>query len=109
MKRYLFRGATALVLGGFIAACSHDDIDYSPIVDGKLKAYQEVFVDAYGQIDPNQNWGFTKIPGQQSAATARQTRANAVIQGDPFTFEETADYYATSVPDGATDGTTCKG
>ena len=106
MKRYLLRGATALVLGGFIAACSHDDIDYSPIVDGKLKAYQEVFVDAYGQIDPNQNWGFTKIPGQQSAATARQTRANAVIQGDPFTFEETADYYATSVPDGATDGST---
>ena len=63
MKRYLFRGATALVLGGFIAACSHDDIDYSSIVDGKLKAYQEVFVDAYGKIDPNQNWGFTTVSG----------------------------------------------
>ena len=76
MNRFLFRGATALVLGGFIAACSHDDIDYSSIVDGKLKAYQEVCVDAYGQIDPNQNWGFTKVSKQDTIATARMTRGH---------------------------------
>ena len=76
MKRYLFRGATALVLGGFIAACSHDDIDYSSIVDGKLKAYQEVFVDAYGKIDPNQNWGFTTVSGQESVTATRITRGH---------------------------------
>lgn len=106
MKRYLLRGATALVLGGFIAACSHDDIDYSPIVDGKLKAYQEVFVDAYGQIDPNQNWGFTKIPGQQSAAMARQTRAISVNSDlyNEFNFPSEAELtsaYPTAIPAGA--------
>ena len=85
MKRYLFRGATALVLGGFIAACSHDDIDYSSIVDGKLKAYQEVFVDAYGKIDPNQNWGFTSVSGQGSASgqEARITRT-ITVNGDSY-------------------------
>ena len=78
MKRILMRGAAMLVLGGFIAACSHDDVDYSPIVEGKLKAYQEVFVDAYGQIDPNQTWGFTSVSGQEQSAQSRVTRsANA--------------------------------
>ena len=77
MKRYLFRGATALVLGGFIAACSHDDIDYSSIVDGKLKAYQEVFVDAYGKIDPNQNWGFGTVAGVNSSRLTRATMPDA--------------------------------
>ncbi len=98
MKRYLFRGATALVLGGFIAACSHDDIDYSSIVDDKVKAYQEVFVDAYGKIDPNQNWGFTTVSGQESVTSTRITRghdANAnmwakygYVVPDPLTYAQ---------------------
>ena len=76
MKRYLLRGATALVLGGFIAACSHDDTDYSSIVDSKLKAYQEVFVDAYGQISPNQNWGFKSTSSEQATSNVRTTRGH---------------------------------
>ena len=81
MKRFLLRGATVLVLGGFIAACSHDDIDYSSIVDDKVKAYQEVFVDAYGSIDPNQTWGFGSVLGQESTEyestdAARMTRGH---------------------------------
>ena len=56
-----------LVLGGFLASCTHDDLDYSSIVENKKAAYQEVFVDTYGKIDPNQTWGF----GSESAATAR--------------------------------------
>ena len=59
MKKIFMRGAAALILGGFIVACSHDDIDYTPLVDGKVQAYQETFVEAYGAIDPNQTWGFT--------------------------------------------------
>ena len=105
MKRYLFRGATALVLGGFIAACSHDDIDYSSIVDGKLKAYQEVFVDAYGKIDPNQNWGFTTISGQ-GAKASRATRA-ITVNGDTYpafnfpTESELTSAFPTTIPSDA--------
>lgn len=106
MKRYLLRGATALVLGGFIAACSHDDIDYSSIVDGKLKAYQEVFVDAYGKINPNQTWGFGTVSVQESTAMARQTRAISVNSDlyNEFNFPsetELANAYPSAVPSGA--------
>jgi hypothetical protein len=77
MKRFFLTGATALVLGGFIAGCSKDDIDNLPIVDSKLKAYQETFVDAYGKIDPNQSWGFTKVSEQESTtAGVRVTRGH---------------------------------
>jgi len=77
MDRFLLKGVAVLVLGGLIAACSNDDIDYSPKVDEKLKAYQETFVDAYGKIDPNQNWGFTSVSGKDSAQSqARITRGH---------------------------------
>lgn len=64
------RGAAALILGGFIVACSHDDIDYTPLVDGKVQAYQETFVEAYGAIDPNQTWGFTTLAAQDLTRAA---------------------------------------
>ena len=38
-----------------------------------------------------------------SPSASRVTRANAVVAGDPFTFESTANYYKTSVPAGAKD------
>ncbi len=61
MKNLFLTGATALVLGGYLAGCTHDDYDYTSIVESKKQAYQEVFVDAYGSIDPNQTWGFTNL------------------------------------------------
>ena len=74
------RGAAALILGGFIVACSHDDIDYTPLVDGKVQAYQETFVEAYGAIDPNQTWGFTlnnvNAGNVEVPAAARMTRGH---------------------------------
>ena len=39
-----------------------------------------------------------------SPRASRVTRANAVVPGDPFTFESTASYYKTAVPSGATKG-----
>lgn len=61
-----------LVLGGFIASCSHDESNYSSVVESKLEAYQEVFVDAYGKIDPNQTWGFAA-----AGSTTRTSYPNA--------------------------------
>ena len=67
MKKYFLTGSAMLVLGGFLASCTHDDLDYSSIVENKKAAYQEVFVKTYGKIDPNQTWGF----GSEAVAAAR--------------------------------------
>ena len=84
MKKYFIEGSAALVLCGLMASCSHDEMDYSSIVEGKKAAYQEVFVEAYGKIDPNQTWGF-------GATTTNQTRmlTRAV---DQWTLEHNDDW-----------------
>ena len=91
MKKHLLTGAAMLVLGGFIASCSHDDVNYSSIIDGKLKAYQEVFVDAYGKIDPNQTWGFTNL-GESSDGSRGLTRAMTRSQVAPACPDITKPY-----------------
>ena len=95
MKTQLLRGAIALVLGGCIASCSHDEEDYSTYVDSKLKAYQEVFVDAYGTIDPNQNWGFTN---------SRVTRAENANGNEWADIKNSTGYGGWLVPDTLTEG-----
>lgn len=72
MNKTLSSALPALALIGLTTACSHDTIDYSTIVDSKLKAYQEVFTDAFGAIDRQQTWGFGTA---DSVAGARMTRA----------------------------------
>ena len=71
MKKYFLTGSAMLVLGGFLASCTHDDLDYSSIVENKKAEYQEVFVNTYGRINPNQTWGFGSAP----ATTKGLTRA----------------------------------
>ena len=66
MNNYVFKGVAALVLGGFLAGCSHDE-DWTDVVAGKLKAYDEVFKGEYGTIDPTQNWGFGTLNAENSA------------------------------------------
>ena len=43
------------------------------VIEGKQQAYQEVFVDAYGTIDPSQNWGFGTV-GTATSDTRHTTR-----------------------------------
>lgn len=102
MKKLFIGGAAALVLGGCLAGCSHEDIDYSSIVDGKLKAYQEVFVDAYGKIDPNQNWGFGTISSDSTTRANNLTRAINLNFSEGFVFPEdaAAGKFLTDVPAG---------
>lgn len=88
------RGAAALVLGGFLASCSHDEVNYSTYVADKMAAYQEVFVDAYGQIDPNQNWGF----GPTTNAASRMTRALRKGIPEAPTFRDTVPFSRPVVP-----------
>ncbi len=70
MKKCFLRGAALLVLGGLVASCSQDD-NWTSVVDSKLKAYDEVFHEEFGTIDPNQTWGFGS---NTSIAKVRVTR-----------------------------------
>lgn len=58
MKKYLKTVAFAVVFGGLLTSCSHDDIDLSDYVEKKMDTYEKAFHDAFGPIDPNQDWGF---------------------------------------------------
>ena len=75
MKQYLTKGALALVLGGFLTSCSHEEFDISTYVADKVKAYEQVFVSEFGSIDPNQDWGFG------TTATEAQAR-NGLTRAD---------------------------
>lgn len=58
MKKYLIKGTLALVVGAFFGSCS-DDYEYVPLAQQKVQAFEEVFKEIYGDISPDQNWGFS--------------------------------------------------
>lgn len=58
MKKYLFTGALALVVGGFFASCHDDSIEYSTIAEAKKAQFAENFENFFGKVSPNQDWGF---------------------------------------------------
>ena len=95
MKKYLMTGVAALALCAGFVGCSKDDDVYDPNADANqvVEKYNAAFIQAFGQPAANQDWGFG------SASSSRMmTRANAVVTGDPFTFEETDGYYKNEVP-----------
>ena len=107
MKKYLFNGAMALIVGGFIVSCSHDDISQPATVDQMTKSFDEMFTELYGPIAPNHNWGFATVGVSEEAndltedpmLTRANTRSNMVISGDPFTkYENTDRYYKSAIP-----------
>ena len=75
MKKYLFNGAMALIVGGFIVSCSHDDISQPATVDQMTKSFDEMFTELYGPIAPNHNWGFETIAAEPGEDEATETEA----------------------------------
>ena len=78
MKKYLINGAMALIVGGFIVSCSHDDISQPATVDQMTKSFDEMFTELYGPIAPNHNWGFETVaaePGEEQLEAAEEERA----------------------------------
>ena len=59
MKKYLINGALALFAGAFVVGCAEKESDFVPLAEQKAKAFEEVFKEIYGEIDPYQDWGFT--------------------------------------------------
>ena len=81
-------------------SCSKDSLSPSDIPAGYTDAaavigdYQDNFVKTFGTPSPNQTWGF----GNSANIANAMRRANAVIDGDPFTYETTDGYYMTEIP-----------
>lgn len=85
MKKYLLTSAAALAFCGLFTSCTHDfDNDGgSAAQNSVMKTYEQAFVTAFGQPDPNQEWGFGS---STVAATRGGTR---VVPGITFpTFKD---------------------
>ena len=59
MKKYLIKGALALFTGAFLFSCAEKESEYVPLAQQKSKAFDDVFKELYGDIDPYQDWGFS--------------------------------------------------
>ena len=71
MKKYLFTSAAALAFCGLFTSCTHDlGSEGSSAQNSVVKTYEQAFVTAFGQPDPNQEWGF----GTSVASTRAMTR-----------------------------------
>lgn len=60
MKKYLIKGVLALFAGAFLFSCAEKESEYVPLAQQKVKAFDEVFHEVFGDIDPYQDWGFNK-------------------------------------------------
>ena len=87
MKKYLITGALALVTSATFISCHTDEDFGGSIVEQKMQAYQEVFEEEFGKIDPNQDWGFgtAELLARTRAAMSRTRTANQNLNlwGDP--------------------------
>ena len=103
MRKYLINGALALFAGAFVLGCADKEQEYVPVIQQKVKVFEDVFKEAYGDIDPYQNWGFTNQivladesttevvyvdslmsePFAASRARTREENANANEWADP--------------------------
>lgn len=74
MKKYLIKGLLALIVGGFVASCADDKVEYIPVEQQKATAYAEAFKELIGgEVSPNHDWGFKKTSITESASA--RTRA----------------------------------
>lgn len=80
VKRTFALAASALALSSAFVGCS----DYSEFTEGQFnnlknqKEYDEAFVEKFGQIDPNQDWGMNEEIGYIEAFSPLATRAGRV-------------------------------
>ena len=75
MKKYLLTSAAALAFCGLFTSCTHDlgyDGEAAAAQNSVVKTYEQAFITAFGQPDPNNDWGFGT---STVAATRGGTRA----------------------------------
>lgn len=96
MKKYLLTSAAALAFCGLFTSCTHDlGYDESSAQDSVVKTYEQAFITAFGQPDPNQEWGF-------GTSTAKAATRTITVNGDAYDkFPSAADLSAnfpTAIP-----------
>ena len=82
MKQYLMTGIAVLSLCAGMTSCSHNDDFYVPMQDTKSAEYQEAFVQAFGQIAANQDWGFGTSTTRAAANNSNNWGGNGVDGSD---------------------------
>ena len=85
MKKYLTSGALAIIACGFMTSCHETEIDYASQIEAKKATFAENFVKFYGEIDPNQDWGF--------GTTSRGITRSGNTAGDYTPWPSTHQYY----------------
>ena len=83
MKKYLTSGALAIIACGFMTSCHETEIDYASQIEAKKATFAENFVKFYGEIDPNQDWGF----GTTTRGISGITRSGNTGETYPATHE----------------------
>jgi len=79
MKKYLIM-VLAIAISGVFVGCHEDELSGS-FIEQKKMAFEETFIKAFGQPDPDHNWGF-KTRATDDALT-RTENANANEWADP--------------------------
>ena len=100
MKKFYGLGLLALLTTAYLtSSCSRDEFSGS-IIEAKKEAFSENFKAAYGNINPNQDWGF----GSASSFSRAFTRA-ITVNGDEYvkfpSGDEIASYFPTAIPEDA--------
>lgn len=71
-------GIAVLSLCAGMTSCSHDEDLFVPMQDAKSAEYQEAFTKAFGQIAPNQDWGFGTSTTRATANNSNNWGGNGV-------------------------------
>ena len=76
MKKYLITAALAVVVSGSFIGCKDNEFSGSRM-EQKVEAFEEAFIRAFGQPDPNHTWGFEDLnDGSMSDELAMTRSAN---------------------------------
>ena len=75
MRKYLITGALALVVCGCMTSCTDHTEFIGNVIDAKTQAFDETFVEAYGEIQAGHDWGFGAV-GQAARTRTASTESN---------------------------------
>ena len=95
MKKFFGIGLLALLTTAYLASsCSRDDFSGS-IIEAKKQAFSDNFKEAYGNIDPQQDWGFGMATTRGAFTRSMATPACPGIT-QPYNEAWVTDYLASA-------------
>ncbi len=85
MKKYLLAAIMAVAVTGAFVSCS-DDVVSGSLIEQKAKAFEETFIEAFGQPAPNHTWGFKRnniTKGSVDIITRGDSKGEVIKPDDP--------------------------